>query len=106
MHWLTKAIVGYGALAVVVPSIGQAARGVVLLEDGNCAIVETSGGFSVLEWYGGTLFMEGNLLIGDLESYGMKDIYDIDADQEIRVWISDYWMSWEDAIDLYYSECK
>ena len=54
-------------------------------------------GYALLEWYGGSDPDEGDIIVGDFESYGFKDIYNLTADSELRVWVEDYWLSKEDV---------
>lgn len=90
------------------PAIALPEVGVVVLEaTPGCDyfVVETSGGYSLLEWYGGVVFIwEGDKVFGELHSYGFKDIY-IENRGEMRVWIEDYWMGEQDALQYFYSNC-
>jgi hypothetical protein len=78
-----------------------AERGVIVYENSNCIIIETSRGYTLAEWYGGTAW-EGHTVVGDLESYGFTDLFDLNNDGELRVWIDDYWMSEDDAAEWVY----
>lgn len=84
-----------------------AAKGEVVYKKSGCDyfIVETVMGYTVLEWHGGNEPDIGDIIVGDFESYGFKDIYNLTADSELRVWVEDYWLSWEDAIELYFEQC-
>lgn len=90
------------------PEIANAAKGVVVYYKSGCDyyIVETNMGYAVLEWYGGNDPSKGDVLAGDFESYGMKDIYNLTADSETRVWVEDFWLSKESAIEEYYEKCN
>jgi hypothetical protein len=46
------------------------------------------------------------MLAGDHESYGMQDIYDITADDELTVWVEDYGLSKEDALEQFVNNCE
>ena len=85
-----------------------AAKGVVVLHKSGCDyyIVKTNNGYAILEWYGGNDPSEGDVLVGDFETYGMKDIYNLTADDETSVWIEDFWLSKSRAIEEYYEECN
>ena len=63
-------------------------------------IIETSMGFTCGEIYGyaGTL-SEGDTVVGELESYGFHDIYDISHDRSIRIYIDEYWLNAERALE-------
>ena len=62
-------------------------------------------GFAILEWYGGNDPSKDETLAGDFESYGMKDIYNISADAETKVWVEDYWLSKSRMIEKFYEKC-
>ena len=80
----------------------NAAKGVVVLYKPGCDyyIVETTMGYALLEWYGGNDPSEGDTLVGDYESYGMKDIYNISADSETKVWVEEFWLSKGSVLEL------
>lgn len=85
----------------------EAATGFVTKRKAGCDyfIVETSSGDAVLEWYGGNDPDVGDKIVGKFEEYGMKDIYNATRRQELRVWVEDYWLSEDDAIEKLYEEC-
>lgn len=69
-------------------------------------VVETSGGYTLLEWYGGVVSIwTGDKVSGDLHSYGFTDVQ-IEGRGEMRVWIEDYWMSDSDAEEYCYGNCN
>ena len=84
------------------------AKGVVVLYKSGCSyyIVETNMGYAILEWYGGNDPSRGDVLAGDFETYGMKDIYNLTADSETKVWVEDFWLSKSRAIEKYYNKCR
>lgn len=77
------------ACLLFTPVVANAAKGVVVLYKSGCSyyIVETNLGYAILEWYGGNDPSEGDVLVGDYETYGMKDIYNLTADAETKVWV-------------------
>ena len=83
--------------------------GIVVAEDilsCDYFVVETNMGFTLLEWYGGTwAIWVGDVVYGDLHSYGMKNI-DIEGRGEMRVWVDDYWASEADAARYFYGKCN
>ena len=88
-------------LSLASPSF--AAKGVVTYyRDGDYFIVETNMGYDLLEWYGGHDPSEGDIIVGNFESYGFKDIYDVTSDSSLRVWVEEYWLSKEAAFEEYY----
>ncbi len=95
-------------LSIALTSIASAAKGVVVYYKFGCSsyIVETQMGYALLEWYGGNDPSEGDVLVGDYESYGMKDIYNITADSETKAWVDDYMLSKDSVIEKYYDKCN
>ena len=85
----------------------NAAKGVVVAYPSGCDyyIVETNIGYALLEWFGGNDPIEGDTLVGDFESYGMKNIYNITVDRETRVWVEDYMLSESSVIEQYNDNC-
>lgn len=69
-------------------------------------IVDADMGYAVLEWYGGNDPSEGDTLVGDFESYGMKNIYNVSTDSETKVWVEDYMLSKSSAVEKYYEKCN
>ena len=94
-------------ICVALSKVAFAAEGEVILKKGGCSyfIVETNMGFAILESYGGNDPSEGDILVGDYESYGMKNIYNRTADAELKVWVDNYWLSKSRAIERYYDKC-
>jgi len=86
----------------------EAKKGVVALNRSGCDyyIVETVLGYSLLEWYGGNNPDKGDVIVGDIESYGMKDIFNITDDREGRVWVEDYWLGRDEVLRKYVEKCN
>lgn len=84
------------------------AKGVVVYNKSKCDyyIVETALGFSLLEWYGGNDPDEGDVIVGDFESYGFKDIFNVSKDAEMRVWVEDYWLNKDRVAEKYLEKCE
>jgi hypothetical protein len=85
-----------------------AAKGSVAYKPGGCDyfIVATPAGYDLLEWYGGHDPDKDDLLVGNYESYGMLHIYDDTADAELTVWVEDYGLSKEDALEQMVEHCE
>lgn len=95
-------------VTLLAPFEANAARGVVVYQKYSCDyyIVKANMGYALLEWYGDNTPREGDALVGNFESYGMKEIYNLTADSETRVWVEDYGLSREDAIEAYFEQCN
>lgn len=80
---------------------------VVMMPDGcDYYIVETRMGYAILEWFGGSTPSVGDTLVGDFESYGTKDIYNLSRRSKTRVWVENYLMSQDDAVEGVYDKCN
>lgn len=64
-------------------------------------IIEVNRGYSVVERYSGPLF-EMDKVVGDLSSYGFKDLYNLSRSSEIRVFVEDFWLDEEEAFEQLY----
>jgi hypothetical protein len=95
-------------LALFVPLNAYAARGYVAYRVSGCDyfVVETIQGFDLLEWYGGHDPDKGDELAGSFESYGMKHIQDITADEDLTVWVEDFSLSKQGALEKLAESCE
>ena len=78
------------------PAHADAIEGTVVYNKSGCRsryVVETTLGYAILEWYGGYDPSEGDVLAGEINSYGFKDLYNITKKQSAQVWIEDYLLS-------------
>ena len=69
-------------------------------------ILENSSGYIVAEWMGGNDPDEGDKFTGDFNSFGTHDFYNQTKDSESNLWIDDYMLSKEDALDKIKEECN
>lgn len=69
------------------------------------AIEDSGGSYSLAEWYGGITPNKGDVLYGELHSYGFKDLYDLTMDMETRVWMDDYLLSESSIYDKLVDKC-
>ena len=85
-----------------------AAQGKVVFKKSGCDyyIVETNMGFALLEWFGGNDPDVGDTIVGDFEKYGMKTLHNLTRDSETKVWVEDFWLSKNRAIEKYVEKCK
>jgi len=68
-------------------------------------VVATDRGFCIFEWYGGGVPMEGDVLRGDLDSYGFQNAYDITQKANLTTYVEEYWLSRDEAIEKLYDLC-
>jgi hypothetical protein len=71
-----------------------AQTGFVVVTTHGCSgryVAETSGGYVLLEWFGGRDPSTGDSIKGDLHSFGMKEL--LIAGSQSKAWIDDYYLS-------------
>jgi hypothetical protein len=68
-------------------------------------IEDSYGDYSLVEWYGGITPDSGEIVYGELHSYGFKDLYNITRDRETRVWIDDWLLSSSRAAEKLIDKC-
>ncbi len=65
--------------------------------------------YSVVEWFGGHDPDKGDTLVGRFDRYGMRTVLfgdGDDADETTRVYVEDYALSKEDALDKLLEKCE
>ncbi len=100
-------VAGLTFIALLVSSDAIAAKGYVSHRISGCDyfLVETAQGYAILEWYGGNDPDKDDLIVGDFERYGLKTVYNATDDAEIRVWVEDFWLSRDDALEKLVDKC-
>lgn len=98
------------AIACSFALIGAYARAdtaVVVYTQSGCDYFIASGqrGFYVLEWYGGHDPDQGDVVAGNIGSYGMKDVAYPQQGVEGRVWVEDYGLTQDSAMDTWNDQC-
>jgi hypothetical protein len=90
------------------PKSASAASGEVVYRQSGCDyfVVQTRTGYDLLEWFGGHDPDKGDILVGKFEEYGMHDIYDRTADDEITVWVEEYGESKESVLEKMVEACE
>lgn len=69
-------------------------------------LAESDEGFIVLEWYGGNEPEEGDVLFGDFSVYGFADVYNVTAESEVYLWLDDYMLDEEAALQQLVDDCE
>ena|SRR5947209_1315133 len=95
-------------IALFFAAVACGAEGTVTYRIGSCDyfVVQSSTGYAVLEWYGGYDPDKGDSVVGGFTSYGMKTVYDTTADEEIKVWVEDYYLSRPKALEILTEHCE
>lgn len=100
-HFVVLSLIA-GGVSLCHPHDAFAASGKgVVVYDKGCRsrfIVSTPRGYAILEWFGGNMPGVGDTVVGDFEMYGMKDIYNLRAESETKVWVEDFWLSRDRAV--------
>jgi hypothetical protein len=65
-----------------------------------------SSGYDLFEWYGGYDPDKGDALVGKFNEYGMRDVYDETTDQNVTIWVEDYDLSRENALEKLADHCE
>jgi hypothetical protein len=94
--------------------VSQSARatssaGTVYAPYSSCSyflILDPTGSFSEVEWYGGSFPDSGDVVYGDFQTYGFKDMYDQNKGNNIRVWVDNYWISRSRAAQYLTDKCS
>ncbi len=95
------------AVIALIAAPAYAAKGVVVYNKScDYYAVETNRGYALLEWFGGNDPSEGDVMVGDYETYGMKEIYNVTADTEAKVWVEDFWLSKDSLIEKIREHCN
>lgn len=87
-------------MLLALPAQAKMVNGVVVYVDSKLIVVATKAGCTVGELYGGYYSLrENDLVVGELESYGFKDVYCPATGKEARIWIDNFWLSTDRAVE-------
>ena len=62
-------------------------------------IVETSGGFALVEWFGGTLPSENQQFYGNVHKFGFTELTSKVGSRRMKVWVDDYLLTKQSALE-------
>jgi hypothetical protein len=82
------------------------AKGVVTNRIRSCDyfLVQTSSGdFVLMEWFSGYDPEKGDRVVGKFDSFGFTDVYF--GERETHVWIDDYGMNKDKALEKLFDKC-
>ena len=93
------------AFFVAMAALGDV--GVVAKRFAGCDYFIADGprGLYVLEWYGGYDPKEGDRIVGDIGSYGLKEVV-YNGSRRGRVWVEDYLESASAAMEEIRDHCR
>jgi len=108
-------IVFVGVLSLIsfigIPSKTLAATSITSIvidtyDDCDYFVAGNTNGFVVLEWYGGIMPEEMDKLVGQINSYGFKNIYNTTKRRNLRVWVEDYLLTAREAVEIINEKCN
>lgn len=87
------------------PSHG--AKAVVVFKKLTCKqfVAQGPDGYYILEYQGGYDPQEGDFIVGSFNSYGFKQAYYPDKEQEGKVYVNGFKMTENDAFRGYFEHC-
>ncbi|MBR1805184.1 MAG: hypothetical protein IJ774_02230 [Selenomonadaceae bacterium] len=79
----------------------DAVRGVVVYYNysSDKIIIETNRGFTCGEIMSGYFLDTSHVVVGSLESYGTHEMYDLTSDRSFRMWVDEYWLDSDSALE-------
>ena len=88
-------------------STGKGYATVVFRKSGcDYMILENSNGYIIGEWMGGNDPDKGDNISGNFNSFGTKDFYNTTNQSDSRLWIDDYMLSKESALEKINEKCN
>ena len=69
-------------------------------------ILENQSGYIVAEWMSGNDPNVGDKVTGDFNSFGLRDFYNQTMDSDCSLWIDDYMLDKDDAMDNLKDNCQ
>ena len=103
----TLGLIPLAILSFCVAPLYAASTGTLVKRISGCDyfMVSATGGYAVLEWYGGHDPDTGDTLVGKIEEYGMHEVVDDTADDNLTVWVEDYGLTRSAALEKLVDEC-
>jgi hypothetical protein len=86
----------------------RAETGLVKLKPSTCDyfLIQTPSGHVLAEWFGGYDPSRGDNVIGSFNTYGFVTVFYGNAHLEGKIYIEDYWLDSEDAIEKLSEQCQ
>jgi len=96
-------------LLMIIPVILFADNAQIVIYKSGCNdyfIADGDHGYYLLEWYGGYDPSQGDNIIGEINSFGMKNVYYPESSRDGIVYVDDYGLSKNEAMEKYIEKCK
>ncbi len=86
----------------------HAAKAVVVFKEPACKhfVAQGPDGFYLLEYQGGYDPDKGDFIVGSFNSYGFKQAFYPDKEQDGKVYVNGFKMSRDDALQGYFDHCQ
>jgi hypothetical protein len=81
----------------------------IILYKSSCQdyfLAEGTSGYYLLEWYGGYIPSVGDSIEGNISNYGMHEVLYPLINQEGKVYVDEYMLSKESALEKYLGKCN
>ena len=106
MNIITKVVLAIVGMAAATTAHASSVKSVIVYKAcGSRYVAENTMGYVLIEWFGGVSPNKGDLIIGDINGFGFKDVYDLTQDNDLRVWVDDYMLSRQRVIDKVVAKC-
>lgn len=94
-------------ITIFTPREEKGAQGQIVYFKLGCPyfIVNTVLGYAVLRLVTGKITRVGDMLVGDFESYGEKNIVNSSNGLNMQVSVENFWLSRDRAMEIYYDKC-
>ena len=89
-------------------SVSGGGYAVVVYKQSSCDyfILMNLSGYIVAEWMGDNDPAQGDKITGNFNSFGTKNFYNQSRDRDCRLWIDDYMLSKESAMEKIRDKCN
>jgi serine/threonine protein kinase len=93
---------------ITTPTYSARNTGIVAYTTYSCDyyIVQTTLGYSLLEWFGGRTPSKGDKIYGELNRFGFKDLVIGSSKVKTRAWIEDYMLTDKSVVEKFLKKCK
>lgn len=90
------------------PFVLNAQEGYVVEKKSLCTyyLLESKSSFAIFQWYGGSDIENGDILVGDFDTYGVVELYNSTKDTMVKIKVEEYLLSSNSAYELYEEKCK
>jgi hypothetical protein len=105
---MRKLLLGLLSVGYATCAHADETRGVVVYDKGcgSRVVIETAQGYVLAAWQDGSPPSKGETLVGDLNEYGVKKVYNVNTDGGGSLRIEGYGLSAKRAAEQLKSKCR